>query len=529
MFISQVIAGALLAGVTGALGSGMDERDQPAIPDSSQNLFVLNGQRVLVIRLRILIDGQTPLERQAAWCNSVFASADGNGDGYLTENELTVDVVDGLGMMGDPWALDDAPTDERLSVEEIRRWLVQSGSSTKLQTDFQATAPADQPLLRTLDKDGNGSLTRAEAEGAFDNLRKRDINDSESLSAQELAPDARVVRNGAMSQCDFMLVPIGTVNQELLSVLSRRAKDGGVRGKDLRLYGSSSRLKSVDYDGNRILDRNELMQFIRSPQPDVELLIKADTATGSLSVSTEKDLTGRVEVRVSEGWSRIVIGQDVEISLVARHAVDPLKVALNVFTSRDRDRNGYLDEGERKTFPLPQVSSFDSDGDGNVFREEFEAGIRLLVARAGAQIDVAIDRRGRSLFAAIDADRNQRLSRREFASLNSRIGAWDTNGNGGLEASEIPESYQFKIGTGLPPFIARRAITNGRPGESARPRFGQPVWMQRLDRNGDGELSRREFPGSNMAFDRLDANRDGVVDQAEALRATSEKEPPRSK
>jgi Ca2+-binding EF-hand superfamily protein len=43
-----------------------------------------------------------------------------------------------------------------------------------------------------------------------------------------------------------------------------------------------------------------------------------------------------------------------------------------------------------------------------------------------------------------------------------------------------------------------------------------PAWFFKMDRNRDGEVSRREFPGPRAAFDRLDADRDGAIDAAEA-------------
>jgi hypothetical protein len=46
----------------------------------------------------------------------------------------------------------------------------------------------------------------------------------------------------------------------------------------------------------------------------------------------------------------------------------------------------------------------------------------------------------------------------------------------------------------------------------------QPAsWFAHADLNGDGDISRREFVGSNEQFSRLDADRDGYVGAAEAV------------
>jgi hypothetical protein len=43
-----------------------------------------------------------------------------------------------------------------------------------------------------------------------------------------------------------------------------------------------------------------------------------------------------------------------------------------------------------------------------------------------------------------------------------------------------------------------------------------PAWFQKMDRNDDGELSSREFLGPADVFKRLDKDKNGVLDAAEA-------------
>ena len=56
-----------------------------------------------------------------------------------------------------------------------------------------------------------------------------------------------------------------------------------------------------------------------------------------------------------------------------------------------------------------------------------------------------------------------------------------------------------------------------------RLRGAGPNWFQRMDANGDGDLSRREFLGSSDRFAELDANQDGFVDAAEAEQAEAQR------
>jgi hypothetical protein len=46
-----------------------------------------------------------------------------------------------------------------------------------------------------------------------------------------------------------------------------------------------------------------------------------------------------------------------------------------------------------------------------------------------------------------------------------------------------------------------------------------PLWFRKMDRNGDGFVSRREFPGSDEMFNRIDTDGDGLISVEEAIKA----------
>ena len=50
-----------------------------------------------------------------------------------------------------------------------------------------------------------------------------------------------------------------------------------------------------------------------------------------------------------------------------------------------------------------------------------------------------------------------------------------------------------------------------------------PDWFQKMDRNHDGDVSRREFLGPRDQFDRLDRDNDGLIDPDEARTAAPAK------
>ena len=45
-----------------------------------------------------------------------------------------------------------------------------------------------------------------------------------------------------------------------------------------------------------------------------------------------------------------------------------------------------------------------------------------------------------------------------------------------------------------------------------------PSWFRKMDRNRDGDISRREFLGPRADFERLDGDRDGLIDAEEAAK-----------
>jgi hypothetical protein len=52
---------------------------------------------------------------------------------------------------------------------------------------------------------------------------------------------------------------------------------------------------------------------------------------------------------------------------------------------------------------------------------------------------------------------------------------------------------------------------------AVRPARG-PLWFRKMDRNGDGDVSPREFLGSRDDFRRIDTDGDGLISAEEAER-----------
>jgi hypothetical protein len=100
-----------------------------------------------------------------------------------------------------------------------------------------------------------------------------------------------------------------------------------------------------------------------------------------------------------------------------------------------------------------------------------------------------------------------------------RVTSWDADGDGRVSADEIPYHFQVTLSRGaLSGLIGDAADPGPRPMTTPRPSppDAGPDWFRLMDRNQDGDVSRREFLGPREQFDRLDRDRDGLIDAREA-------------
>src|SRR5262249_56298869 len=98
-----------------------------------------------------------------------------------------------------------------------------------------------------------------------------------------------------------------------------------------------------------------------------------------------------------------------------------------------------------------------------------------------------------------DANRDGRLGPRELRSAWTRLPAYDRNGDGCISRDELPRQFHVTLNEGPPNFAlaynGQVNLTGGGP-QQMTPVFSPtagPLWFRKMDRNGDGDVSRREF------------------------------------
>jgi Ca2+-binding EF-hand superfamily protein len=203
---------------------------------------------------------------------------------------------------------------------------------------------------------------------------------------------------------------------------------------------------------------------------------------------------------------------------------------VGMFKRADLDMNGYLDKQEAPRFAGLPFRLVDRDVDERVFERELLEYVETVVAAQArvnsSRITLTITDEKRGLFDLFDSTRDGRLGLREVAGAVRFPSGLDRDGNGGITADEVPRHFQLTVGSGMSwggPFGGFPFF----PGPPPPPTQHSPgprdrmLWFRKMDRNRDGDLSPQEFLGTQADFDRLDTDRDGLIDHQEAARAST--------
>jgi Ca2+-binding EF-hand superfamily protein len=520
--------------------------------DSVQDIIFVTDVRPMFIRLRLDAGGKS---FHWAWLDAVkgiHAYLDRNKDGVLSKDEaergslpVMVRAATG-GAAALPRAdLDTNPKDGKVSVEELADVLRPGLGPFRVQIGRLAIERNDA-LFNLLDTNKDGTLTKEELGTAVTSLYRYDLDSDELIDPSELEPFS----NPNASMYDDMtrggkLAPVPPVIDlsaedpsfrpvRLLLKKYDKGTSQGDAGGDNRLSNGEfaiepKRFESADIDGDGALDTEELRRFLSRVEPDLELVVKlggtGSTATTiGVETTAAKPLPREVQVRrLSEGDIEVAIGElHLEFNADSgEHAVQNTKNYYGgQFKAADKDNNKYLEKSEVKDHgPFAALfDTIDSDGDGKVYMKEVDEFVDQQVRVARSQMVLSVSDQGRAIFAIMDLNRDRRLSVREIRSAVARVSSWDRNGDGRVGSDEIPHHYEMSIGRGqiIGAGMSSAGVTRMASSPAVRAAPEGPSWFRKMDRNGDGDISRREFLGPLADFERFDGNRDGLIDAAEA-------------
>lgn len=439
----------------------------------------------------------------------------------------------------------------------------------------------DKALLGLLDTNNDGKLSTAELTAAPAIIGKLDTDENETVGTDELlrrpGPLPFFVENVMVGNQPpspgvelFPLVRKGadtTLARRLLARYGPKPKGdntvarlgGGLRSPPAVAQSTARRLTrkelglseeafaALDQDGDGELDTEELARFGNSAAVEVELAFRLGKhdknarpveviAAGKAPVKTSAAPRGtEVAIEVPGVRLDLIPGSQFEAVPPAPAGEKPQSAFrmryLNMFRNFDSDMNGYLDrtEANRSAVFRDLFPTLDTDGDGKLFEKELIAALDQLEPVAAAAgvgvVSVEVAEAGRGLLGLFDADGDGRLSVRELRGMAALVERFDANGDGAIFPGEVPRRFEATLARGITavPNFAPQPVRFDGMNTRPRPQVG-PVWFQKMDRNRDGDVSRREFLGTDADFRRLDTDGDGLISPQEAEAAGAGRE-----
>jgi Ca2+-binding EF-hand superfamily protein len=343
-----------------------------------------------------------------------------------------------------------------------------------------------------------------------------------------------------------LLVPVLTPGEVPADLAARMMKRyGGSDDKEPKLTRKALGLdeatfRKLDTDGDGVLDAAELGGFVKRA-PDIEFVLR---------LGKRKDAEPQLEVVTGEGRSPLADKCSVKDALallelgltraelrhIAPDQTDRITLMRQDYLSRFREADtkgdGVVDEaavkGNQRLNRMFKI--LDRDGDGKLTEKKLNAYFDYLQELekrvAAGSMTLTVSDRSRGLFDLLDTNRDGRLSVREMRQAPKLLKQFDRDNKGYITRADLPRTYRlelrhgaFNLGDngGLAAFMQlySGAYQNQEPvGE-----LKGPLWFRKMDRNRDGDVSRKEWLYSEELFKKIDTDGDGLISLEEAEKA----------
>lgn len=538
-----------------------------------QDLVFRSSQGLKWIRLYVSVDGKPATKAWSEFVDKIFAFYDRNDDKFLSAQELVKVpnpniynqgfnlLFNGGGGRGNGPKLADVDTnkDGKVDKEEFRAYARKSGFGP-VQVSILPPQQTAQQLTDAFYKNVNvkhdGKLTKADLLTAWQRLGKLDVDEDEIVSTQELlsrpanpyyAEETQVAyaMGGPQQQqpppSPFISLPQNwtpEIAAEHVLGFFEREKAALMPHTLLRFDANTPK---VVRDALRNSEKEYLKTALAQPA-DLELTVQLGTIAEGVGrlMALGNEPAGvrpyRPGGKMTALEKQTKVGGDGILRLTMNDALVEFGRTQGINNRFDGTANYYTEQfklaaGDKKYLTKqelmenPQLQFFgnvfddlDRNADGKLTVQELQNGFTLLAAGPTSQIYVTVVDQGRGLVDLIDANHDSRLTRRELLNALKNFSTLDKNGDGVIERSELPS--QFRITASQGPGNGRFGVQFVAIGMGGmRPMTSSnkgPLWFRKMDRNGDGDVSEREFLGTPEEFKAIDADGDGLISPEEA-------------
>jgi Ca2+-binding EF-hand superfamily protein len=549
---------------------------KPIPKEDIQDLVFLHAPQPLRMRLHVSIDGKAPSVAWDAFLDKLFAYYDLNNDGYLSQQEATKIMPPNMYTMGFNLIFNggrrgggnqrvnfadiDTNKDGKISREEFGAYFRKSQflpMQVQIQPPNRQAEQYTDALYKHLNKKGDGKLTPKDLQDAWTILLKLDNDEDEIITAQELMQrqsnpfyggDVEAIEEQQMAMRQpqtpppsafISLDPSQPIEEQVKQLQGRLPLAAWPAGFG-RAPGLPTFVTKIFEEKEKVL----FTQWLQRP-PDLEFDVQlGDMAEGVGRVLSLGSEPAGVRLTKTSGngapYAKAAkSGADGILRITMPDALlEMARVGGQFNRNFDGNMTYYLDQfkmaaGDQKyltkdklqenpyiSFLVNVFEDADRNGDGKLTLEELKTFFEAITGGPGSQTYVSIVDQGRSLFSLIDTNHDNRLSQREMLNFAKNFSTFDKNGDGSIERTELPRQFRLSVSQGPPNGrFGPQVIAFGGMGNTLVRSVGKgPIWFQRMDRNKDGDVSRREFLGSPEEFKEIDEDGDGLISAEEALK-----------